>query len=247
MLQWVVHESADRVGVREVANALHIAPSSAHRLLGALAEEGFLQQDETTGRYGLGMELFRLAQVAENRTPLRQIAIPHLRDLVEACNETAFLGVYGAARQEMMFATSVDSSHPLRYVVELHKWMVLYAGASGLAIMAFLPETERAAIVARTRLNRLTENTITEPYRLEQEMAEIRARGYALTRGQRIRGAIGIAAPVFGPGADVLGDVILTIPEQRFSPASEPYLAEGLVRCAQRVTEQIGGRKPKRS
>jgi DNA-binding IclR family transcriptional regulator len=63
-----------------------------------------------------------------------------MRRLVDSCNETALLGVYDPAQQQMMLALSVDSTHTLRYAVELNSWVPVHAGASRLAILSFLDD-----------------------------------------------------------------------------------------------------------
>jgi DNA-binding IclR family transcriptional regulator len=240
-LAWLVENSGPEVGVRELATAMKIAPSSAHRLLMGLAEEGFIRQNADSGRYELGLEFLRLAYLASGKSPLRQRALPHMRALVDACNETALLGVYDPVRQEMLFAASVESTHHLRYALELNKWAPIYTGASGLAILAYLDEAQIQNVIHRTRLAALTSRTITEAYRLTSELETVRRRGFALTRGQRIPGAVGLAAPLFGGHGEVLGDICLTIPEQRFDEASQDHLIELLLDCTQKIMMEIGG------
>ena len=108
-----------------------------------------------TGRYYLSLEFLRLAYVSIGRLPIRQVALSHMRRLTDACNETSLLGLYDSMRQEMMFLAMIDSSHALRYSVELNTWLPVYVGASGLAIMAFLSNDEISMIINRTRLVRL--------------------------------------------------------------------------------------------
>jgi IclR family acetate operon transcriptional repressor len=231
-------------GVRETAKAFHMSPSSAHRILTTLEHEGLIGVEPGKGRYHLSLEFFRIAWRATLRFPFRQAALPVLQNLVAQCNETAFLGLYDPTRMEMMFAEVVESSHPLRYEIELNRWLPVYAGATGLAIMAFLPEPERRAIVARTRLAPLTDRTITDPDRLEKELARVREHGYACTHGQRIPGAVGLAAPIWGPDGRVAGDLILTIPDHRFDSRWESRLAGLLVEHAGRMTVEVGGHVP---
>ena len=164
-----------------------------------------------------------------------------MRRLTEACNETSLLSVYDNMRQEMMFLAMIESSHPLRYSVELNKWLPVHAGASGLAILAFLTDAEIAAIIDRTKLVPLTSRSITKRYRLEAELQKIREQGYALTHGQRTPDAVGLAAPVFDSRGVVVGDICLTIPESRFEPASGERIAKLLKACAGEVTKAIGG------
>lgn len=242
-LTWLLEEPSGGAGVREMAVALGISPSGAHRVLSGLVEEGILRQDMATARYSIGVEFYRLANIAAAKAPIRQVAIKYMRRLVDACNETALLGIFDRGRQEMIFATSIESSHPLRYVIELNQWLPIHVGASGLAILAFLEPHEIASVIERTRLAPVTEQSITEPYRLEVELQSIRKRGCASTRGQRIPGATGLAAPIFGSGGEVVGDVCLTVPEQRVDRSGETKLLELLMECTARITEEIGGRR----
>lgn len=243
-LAWLIEAPASEVGVRQMAQALQLSPSNAHSVLTSLVGEGFVSQDPDTSRYSLGPELVRWAQLIMARAPIRQIALVHMRKLVDACNETAVLGIYSSARREMMFAASIESSHPLRYALDLNTWIPVHAGASGLAIMAFLPQAEILAIIQHTKLTPQTPQTITKPRRLEAELKAIRRRGFAVSRGQRIPGAVGLAAPVFGSGGEVAGDVALTIPEQRFDQVGSERLTRLLLACTASITADLGGAAP---
>lgn len=240
-LAWLIQTSATEVGVRQMASALNLSPSNAHGLLKTLVNEGLVEQDVQTARYFLGPELMRWAHLIIARTPIRKIALEHMRQLVDTCNETSVLGIYSSARQEMMFAATVESTHPLRYSLALNEWMPVHVAASGLAIMAFLPETQIRSIIQRTRLTGVTPQSITKASRLLTELKNIRERGYALSRGQRIPGAVGLAVPIFGPAGEVIGDINLTIPEQRFDDNGSKRLIELLSTCAAAVTAEIGG------
>ena len=74
------------------------------------------------------------------------------------------------------------------------------------------------------------------------ELAAIRARGYALSFGQRIAGAVGIFAPVYGAGGRVTGSLGFTIPEQRFEPAREAEFAREACRLAAELSAGLGYR-----
>jgi DNA-binding IclR family transcriptional regulator len=242
LLAWLIEQPGGSAGVREMATALKIPPSGVHRLLSILVDEGLVRQAPEDSRYSIGIELYRLSNIAAAKAPIRRVALKHMRRLVDACNETAVLAVYDRSRLEMLFVASVESSHPLRYMIELNKWLPVHVGAAGLAIMAFLPPDEIASVIERTRLLPVTNLSITEPYRLEMELEKVRKNGCASTKGQLIPGAAGLAAPIFGSGGEVLGDISLTIPEQRLAQGGEAKLLELLIECTAHITEDIGGR-----
>jgi len=227
--------------VREIAKGVAMNPSTVHRLLGLLEEEGLVRQDDPGGGYGLGTELLRLAWTAAGSHPVRSVALPHMRELAKASGETVTLGLYDPVRQQTCVLAVVESDAPFRYVSNLHEWRDLYTGASGRAVMAFLPEVERRAIVERTKLAPATEHTITSADELEAVLAEVRERGYASSQEERRLGGVGIAAPIFGAGGAVLGEVGLSVPTQRFDPADARRLARLVTACAERIGAALGG------
>src|SRR6516164_6487177 len=103
-------------GVRELAGRLGVSASTAHRLLSDLEELGMVSRTPA-GHYRLGMEFLRLAWTASTRFPLRDAANDVLADLAARSGESSFFGLYSEQRRQMMFAVSVESSHPLRYTV----------------------------------------------------------------------------------------------------------------------------------
>jgi IclR family acetate operon transcriptional repressor len=230
-------------GVRELGRTLSVSPASVYRLLAKLGKYGMVQRGATPGRYMIGWELYRLSLKLNSNYTLQKLGGRLLHELTALTGETSVLAVYDHARMERMFVGAAFSSQPLRYVVRLHEWLPVYAGAAGLAIMAFLPEEDRRVIIERTGLAAITVNTITDPIRLEVELASVRMQGYAFSRGQHSLGAVGIGAPVWGADGRVLGCVHLTMPEGRFEEEMKERYA-GLVReCAAKLTKAIVGRK----
>jgi DNA-binding IclR family transcriptional regulator len=231
----------ESVGVRSVATSLGMPASSAHRTISALVEEGFLQKDAASGKYALSLDVLRLAHNVVELWPIRRIALQAMRRHLKPCNEAAFLTLYNADRQQVISVASVESTHALRYTVELNVWKAIYVGAAGLAIMAHLPLPERQSIIENTKLAPLTDKSITDPVVLDETLAKIRQRGYAISRGQRIPGGLGLAAPIFGPSGAVFAAVGLSIPENRFDDSKERWLAGLVIACTRDITREIGG------
>ncbi|MEV1025263.1 IclR family transcriptional regulator [Streptomyces sp. NPDC050264] len=239
ILTLMIDGGGDTYGVREVGSRLGVSASTAHRLLGDLEELGMVSRT-ATGNYRLGMEFLRLAWTVNTRFPLREAANDILAELTEHSGESSFFAVFNEQRRQMMFAVSVESSHPLRYTVPQGVWLPLHAGASGLAILAFLPSQIRHEITHGT-LDALTERTWVDATRLEERLEGIRRDGYAISHGERIDGAIAIAAPVLGPANVVIGDVGITIPESRFNATSTPELTALVRESARALTRRFTG------
>src|SRR5215213_1434442 len=242
VLEWMTHEpAAGPYGVREIAAALGWTPSTVHRILVLLETEGWITSRPGAGRYQPSARLLKLALATARSTPLVDVALPRIEALVAECDETALLGFYDGARMETSFIAAVESSQSVRYVADSLRddWAPLNAGASGLAIFAFLSDEDRERVITRKGLSARTPRTIVDVDDLESRVGEIRANGYARSVGERTPGAAGIAAPIFDRERYVVGDVLITVPEHRFGPSNEKRLADAVMACARDISDEL--------
>jgi DNA-binding IclR family transcriptional regulator len=239
LLRWMVRNRAESIGAREAAAALAMAPSGAHRLLCALAAQNVLQKDASCGRYSLGLELIQLAHQTIDQIPLRHVAIPHLQRVVDACNEAAYFSIYVRERQETVTIAGVESKQPVRYVLDLYTPRPLYVGAAGWAVLAFLPRVEQGLLLSHAPAAS-SPAALKPRSRLDREMEQVRARGYAVTFGTRVPGAVGIGVPVFDAGGTVFAAAGIAMPEQRYNAARVGKLSRLLSDCARAIMTDIG-------
>lgn len=226
-------------GVRELAGRLGVSPSTVHRLITDLEQLGLVARTRN-GSYRLGLEFLRLAWSTVERYPLQEVSTETLEQLTEQSGESSFFAVYGESRLHMMFSLAVESPHPLRYTLPLKQWIPLYAGASGLAILAYLSH-DIVDEVIEGPITALTDRTLVDAVDLRARLEIVARDGYAITHGERIEGAIAVAAPVFGASGSVVGSIGITMPEVRFNAAHSSSLAAQVREAAARITEYLMG------
>lgn len=235
VLEWMAEQPDNSHGVRQIASALDMQPSTISRLMSQLSALGLARRDEETSRYALGLELVRLGALASAKVDLVSIARPQLIWLTGKIDENSYLCIYDSIGRRMMRVDRVPSSNPLRYEVSMNQWIDVIRGASGQAILAFLPREEIAAIAAEGSSGvSLTDSVL-------HGLERARIDGYVCTRGQRTPGAVGIGSPIFDSRGKVAGDVFITIPESRFESSREQELGELVRTAAMRITEGIAG------
>jgi DNA-binding IclR family transcriptional regulator len=179
------------LGVTELSRRLDCSKSVVHRILAALTERGFVVADPATHRYRLGPNARRLGDVASEHQDLGAQALPHLRRIRERTGETAtFSARRGAVR---VYVEQVESRHVVRQTVRVGEEAPLHLGASGKAILAFLPESAWPSGAGGAALG--------------ADLRRIRRRGYATSQGERIPGAASVAAPVFDRDGSVIGSI----------------------------------------
>ena len=215
VLRWMVDTPMANFGLREIARGTRLPPSTVHRVLTDLGESGLVEIDPKSGRYVFGSELSRIAWKLTARFPLREVALPALQQLVDASNESAFIGVFDRHREKVMFIAAVESTHELRYVVPLHVWTELSFGASTLAILAFLEPAERDRIFKRIAVIEAERGHHADLEEIRRTLDRVRRDGVAISVGSRVKEAIGISAPVFDAQHDVIASLGLSIPLNR--------------------------------
>lgn len=172
-------EAGSDLGVSELARQLRCSKSVVHRILVALVDTGYVASDPVTRRYRLGARALALARAGSAADDLRRRALPHLHAIRERTGETATLSILrGQAR---VYADQLEGRHAVKQTVEVGAEAPLHLGASGKAILAFMPEAARPPAGRG----------------IEGDLERIRKRGYAVSHGERIPGATSVAAPVF--------------------------------------------------
>jgi DNA-binding IclR family transcriptional regulator len=226
--------------IKSLSQALSLAPSTVHRLLDLLASQGMIEHDQKHRRYSIGPEFYRVSALVVTRYDLVTLALPILREVVAEADESCVLGLYWPSQRRMSFAKCADSTRPLRYRVQLNTPLPIVWGASGRSILAHLPEEEVAHVLAEETASPGKGEALPSPEALTRELAEIRARGYAISRGQKIAGAVGISAPVFGASGKVIGSLSITIPEIRFVEEQATKLGQLIRNRAGELSTRLG-------
>jgi DNA-binding IclR family transcriptional regulator len=185
-------------GVFELADRCGLNRSTAWRILATLEDSGLVERDPGNGRYAAGYALVALAAAAGHE-PLVRRAHPLLRALAEACAETASLAV--PRNLQLVYVDQVQAPH-----VMAANWLgrptPLHATSTGKALLAWLDGDDLAAALP-ARLQRFTDTTITTRAALTAELGDVRARGFAVSRGELEPALWGVSAPVLDGGRPV--------------------------------------------
>lgn len=234
-------ESDDPVAVRDVAAALSLPPSTSHRLLHQFISAGFVVADPASKRYQIGPELHRVAALIQSKSSLATIVQPFLDELTAACDEASLFAVFDRATATVAFAAKADSSQALSYRISLNTPVSAYWGSSSQAILAYLPEPDLRHVLAAAHPSPVGNRPPLAEAAFRALLGEIRERGWILTKGEKLEGAVGTSAPVFG-AAGVVGSLTVTIPEVRFQPSMESRIQRLVVDSAARISAALGHR-----
>jgi len=211
----VMAERGGSVGVTDVATALGLPMSTSHRLLDLLRDGGFVEKVEAERRYMLGLQFLRVANLVTQNTSYAKLCQPALERITAQTGETAVYCEYLPDRHMAAYAAKSDSTHSLRYRITLFEPAPVECGASGLAILSFLPPHLRASVCAAPRPSPLTGRRASSSA-LAAQIEATRRKGFAVSNGEKLPDSIGIAVPIRMADERPIGSLTLTIPESRF-------------------------------
>jgi IclR family acetate operon transcriptional repressor len=233
--------AADRtargLALMEIAHATSLHKSTAHRLVGVLVREELLIRDEENERYRLGVAALELGGAYLDRLTPRREAMPFLEKLMVQTNETVHLGVLEG--HEVLYVEKIEA--PANVIVHTrigHREQV-HCTALGKAMLAYLPERDLEAIVARG-LPARTRNTITDPVKLRAVLAQVRKRGYAVSLEESRELVHAVAATILDHRAYPVAAVVISGLKQRLPSERLQELGVLLKEAAIAISSRMG-------
>lgn len=180
--------------VTQLARAVGLTQATTHRLLQALVAEGMAEQDERSKFYRLSMDFFALAAKAGNPGDLRTLCRPALLRLCASLGDSIFLLVRSGF--DAVCLDRAEGPFPIRsFTGDIGGRVALGVGQGALAILAFLPESEREEVI-RYNLPRVREYGVFDEVYLRTEIERVRQLGYAGRNTGLLDGMAGVAVPV---------------------------------------------------
>lgn len=221
----------------ELATALGLSKTTAHRLLAALESEDLVTRHPTTGGHRLGPAAIALGTQALRSNDLRTLGHGVLVELAQETGETATLEVL--ADDQVLILDEVAGRHLIAANAELGMRWPLHATSTGKALLASLPEERRRKLLPR-RLARYTAATITGRDALGRELERVRERGYATAVEELEAGYVAAGAVFHGALGDVAGALSVGGPASRLDAARLADVGERLRAAAQQLSRLLG-------
>jgi len=235
-----VFSTVDRaLSLADIGQRTGFPKSTAHRLLAAMREAGLLDQDRERDRYRLGMKLFELGNIVLANMELHREARPFVDALTRQSGQAVHLAVFDGHRALVIHRA--DASPEKGQPTALIEQAPVHCTSVGKAILAFQSPTTIDRVIA-VGLVRYTDATVTDPDQLRAQLAEIRARGYALDEGEHQPGVRCVAAPIRDQSGRVIAGISITGPFWRLPLSEVEGLAKVAIHYANAISLAVGYR-----
>lgn len=207
-------QKGEPCGVSDLAVALGMSKSNAHRLLNTLAEAGFVNAAD--GRYEASLKVWELGTHVIKNYDVRDLARPAMTRLVRETAEGVRLTVLDPQKLEVVYIDKIDSPQDVRPFSEIGRRAPAYCTSSGKILLAY--QDERFVKKVSRKLKAYTPRTITDPEAFLRELRKARADGYALNTREYSPQVSGVAAPIFDGENNVIASLSIAAPADRLRP-----------------------------
>lgn len=129
-----------RLRLSDVARALGVAPSTAHRLLAMLSHHDFVRQESEAKVYVAGPALLEIGLAAVRNLDIRTLARPVLADLAAKIEETVHVAQLEGGL--VRYLAGAEGSRALRVADRTGQLMLASKTATGKALLAELTSAQ---------------------------------------------------------------------------------------------------------
>jgi DNA-binding IclR family transcriptional regulator len=226
----------EELGVTELSRRMALHKNNIFRLLATLESRNFVEQNESTGGYRLGLKNLEMGQTFSRHLGLRMQARPVLEALTAALQETSCITVMKGTN--IVSLDAVETPLPVRVVTRLGVWLPLHCTAPGKVFLAAMHGLERLQTLPQ-ELQRFTPHTITELRQLLEHLERVASAGYALDDEELEEEVRCVSAPVYDNSLRVIGAISVTGPVNRLG---DDRLTGEVIPVVRRSAEELSRR-----
>ncbi|MCG8546295.1 MAG: IclR family transcriptional regulator [Alphaproteobacteria bacterium] len=237
----VLADADGPVTIKYVADTMGLAPSTAHRLLALLKDEGFVADVLESRSYTIGAQFYRVSARVVSNSGANDFIREVMKGIVETYDETVLFGQFLPTENSLSFSIRCDGGQKLLYQIEMHKPLSLVWGASGKAILAHLPMHRIAEILSAEGPAPGDGAPPPTLGALQDDLTRLKLNGYAISYGEKLPGSRGIAVPVYDRSG-VIGSICMTSPAATEKRADNDQIGKDLAARARQLSLDLGAR-----
>lgn len=217
----------------EVAHNVGLPRATVRRMLLTLVELGYMSQQ--ADRFTLSPKLLGLGFTYLNSIPFYRSAQDVLEKLSNDINELCSLSVLDGT--ETVYVVHVQGRDLLSRGMGVGTRLPAYATTFGRVLLAALPQAEREARIAQSKLVRLTPQTVTDPGLIHAAIDKVQRDGFSLVVEELSAGVIGLSVPVRDRRRNIVAAASVSMNPARFNRKTtlEHYLPK-LREASERIT-----------
>ncbi|WPL83163.1 IclR family transcriptional regulator [Bordetella hinzii] len=197
----------------EVAAVAGLTRAGARRILLTLVQLGYVAQEER--RFSLTPRILELGYAYLSGTPLWNLALPYMEEVAESTRESCSVSVLDGT--DIVYILRLSTHKVMSINLAVGSRLPAWVTSMGRVLLAGLPAPEQDRLLADSRIQAYTPSTLTDVARLKQELARVRAEGYACVVQELEPGLQSVAVPIMDRSGRVIAAMNVSGHVSRFS------------------------------
>jgi DNA-binding IclR family transcriptional regulator len=227
------------ISLSEILERLTIPRQSLIRILNTLCDRGIVDRSGRRGHYRLGMKLLYFGNRIQDNIRLRSESRPLMERLAETTHKTVELTTLD--RDQLILIEQIEGSEGIRLYTRIGSaYPYFHAVAVGKIYLAHMAFDKRHKVLSAIGLPPVTEQTITQMDRLEDELTKIMEKGYAVEDQELRKGVRRIAAPIYDHRNELAGCVGVAATIFSLDMDDIPALGRHVMATAREISNRMG-------
>jgi IclR family acetate operon transcriptional repressor len=224
----------------DLSEEIALNSSTTFRLLATLAYHNYVERDEQSGEYRLGLACLELARAYHAGNTIRRAALPQLERLRDDSTETVHLGVLN--NMEVVYLEKLHGLHAVGLMTSrVGGRAPAYCTGLGKALLAYADPQKVREYFEQNALTRYTSTTIQSLDELITHLEQIRRQGYAFDQGEHEADVRCVAVPIFDTNGQAVAALSVSGPSGRLDPLeTKPKLIERTREAARNISARLG-------
>lgn len=221
------------VSLPDVATATGMPKSSAFRYLATLEERQYIERDEASQVYRLGLAFQNSDDIVVER--LKRLAEGPLARLRDASQMTVNLGLLDGSY--VVHALVFESPLQMRVAARVGEVGLIHSTALGKVLAASKSEQAVRSMLARHGMPRYTAATVTDADDYLSALVQVRTAGFGLDDSENQIGGRCIAVALAGAPLDAA--ISMSAPEAQLPMSDVPRWVEAMTQIARTVESEL--------
>jgi DNA-binding IclR family transcriptional regulator len=222
----------------DVQNALALNKSTVHRLMMTLLGRGFVERNEATGQYQIGLKLIAISSIRLNSIELKTEAAPYMQQLARKLGKVVRLAILDDG--EAVYIEKAESIQTLRSYANIGRRCPIYCSAIGKSLMMAMSDQEIVTTLNKVKMEKFTKNTHETPEAVLEEVKDSRPRGYTFDKEEHELGSVCIAAPIRDYRNDIVAAISISGYEEAVLMSDIERIQKELLLTADHISKRLG-------
>jgi IclR family KDG regulon transcriptional repressor len=230
--------SPQGMGVTEIGLKLQLHKSTVHRLINALAHRGYIEKEQKTGQYKIGLKFIEISSLYLHQLELKTEAAPIMRRLAELTGQVTHLAILDET--DVVYIEKVDIVQSLRLYSYIGRRIPAYCSALGKVLLSGQSALRQQQILQSINYKPHTKNTIQNQEALFSEIQKTMKRGWAVDNEEHEAGVRCIAAPVRDFTRKVIAAISISGDRNTLTAEQDEKYSAMVIDAADAISKRMG-------